>query len=672
MPNSSRSSPPHSLVEADTSRDLPSTSSNVRTSASTSQGGKKRSSNPAASTSEPPPKKGKKDGSKQKNTVTTKSKSSTTSSVKKTDVTRSKSAEKPASQIAVISAAPSAKASLAPPTKSVGTSQSTNQPAAQNPSSAIFTSATPLEPSAACNMFMQALQTVFLMQNQGTLPARAGDTTGSSVLQSAGSSEQPTSRSPPARAGDSTGPRSSAPATVSRAPSSPGPVGLHSREPSDRADSAPGRQSRTRTRDRFSPRRREGEDIGSRFHSRAPVVSLGGFTDDEFDYQPPTIAARSRNWADDASFSSSFSAHSTRSESRESLLTDEQPPSQKESKNQGGKKDGQSAAELLIKYCPQLKAEAPDTEENSETKPIFCLDSELSAHGHGPSAVKLDTPFSACYNKLAHSSLDSRSCRYDTPSGFRFDNKDFNAVFSTPSVPEAAYRVGDARARKLNFNGMRSRAFRKADSQISLIDRVARTSMRLAAYQSYLITAQREADRLAIEKEDQKKISDLLLRISDLQFEQAARTALLCTKYRRAHVMEQLKLEKEAEAILGKLPYSGSDLFAGKFQQVLEDTIAASSTADKTAYKLSKTHRSFRSSGEQIPPRSGSFREGGSPQGFPLRRQTYNQSSRPPFDSRRVEGRERSGRPFRRPRGLYSASAKNQSTAPQRGYSSHL
>ena len=666
MPNSSRSSPPHSIVEADTSRDLPSTSSNVRTSASTSQGGKKRSSKPAASTSEPPPKKGKKDGSKQKNTVTTKSKSSTTSSVKKTDVNRSKLAGKPASQIAVISSAPSAKSSLAPPTKSVGSSASMNQPAAQNPSSAIVTSAAPLEPSAACNIFMQALQTVFLMQNQGTLPARAGDTTGSSGLPA-------TISSLPARAGDSTGPRSSAPATVSRAPPSPGPVGLHSHEPSARADSAPDRQSRTRTRDRVSPRRREGEDIGSRYHSREPVVSLGGFADDEFDYQPPTIASRSRNWADDdASFSSSFSAHSTKSESRESLFTDEQPPSQKESKNQGGKKDGQSAAELLIKYCPQLKAEAPDTEGNSETKPIFCLDSELSAHGHGPSAVKLDTPFSACYNKLAHSSLDPRSCRHDTPSGFRFDNKDFNAVFSTPSVPEAAYRVGDARARKLNFNGMRSRAFRKADSQISLIDRVARASMRLAAYQSYLITAQREADRLAIDKEDQKKISDLLLRISDLQFEQAARTALLCTKYRRAHVMEQLKLEKDADTILGKLPYSGSDLFAGKFQQVLEDTIAASSTADKTAYKLSKPHRSFRSSGEQIPPRSGSFRESGSPQGLSFRRQTYNQSSRPSFDSRRVEGRERGGRPFRRSRAQHSASAKNQSTAPQRGYSSHL
>ena len=258
-------------------------------------------------------------------------------------------------------------------------------------------------------------------------------------------------------------------------------------------------------------------------------------------------------------------------------------------------------------------------------------------------------------------------------SGFRFDNKDFNTVFSTPLVPEAAFRVGDARARKLNFNGMRSRAFRKSDSQISLIDRTARTSMRLAAYQSYLITAQRETDRLAIEEEDQKRISDLLLRISDLQFEQATRTALLCTKHRRARVMEQLKLEKEAETILGKLPYSGSDLFAGKFQQVLEDTIAASSTADKTAYKLSKSPRSsFRSPGEQVPPRSGSFREAGPSQGFSFQRQSYNQSSRPTFDFRKVEGRERGGRPFKRTRGHQPASAKNQSTPPQRGYPSYL
>ena len=350
------------------------------------------------------------------------------------------------------------------------------------------------------------------MQSQGTLPARAGDTTGSLSI-----SSQHSSGPLPARAGDATGPRHTPPATVSRAPPSPESVGLPTREHTDHTDTAAPskRQSRSRTRDRTSPRRREREDFGHRYHSREPSVSLGGITDDEFDYHPPKIASRASNWADvDSSISSPL-----RSESRESIFSDDQPPSEKEIRGQASRKEGQTAADILIKYCPQLKAEAPNADENNDTKPIFCLDSELSSHGQGPSAVKLDTPFSACYSKLASSSLNSRSCRRDTPSGFRFDNKDFNAVFSTPTVPEAAFRVGDARARKLNFNGMRSRAFRQADSHIALIDRTARTSMRLAAYQSYLITAQREADLLAIDNEDQKKISDLLLRISDLQFD---------------------------------------------------------------------------------------------------------------------------------------------------------
>ena len=602
------------------------------------------------------------------------------SKAKNTSRSNPKPAEKPASQTVVTSASKPANTNLAPPTKSVGSSESTSSKgnSNNNPSSANFTPTGPIDSTAACNFFMQALQTAFLMQSQGTLPARAGDTTGpsasTSFQQFVSHDNRYTPGTLPARAGDSTGPRPSAPATVSRAPDSPGPVGLPTHGATVHTDSASIRQSRSRIRERTSPRRREGKDIGSRLLPREPTISLGGYSDDELDYHRPKIASRTRNWGDHdscSSYSPSRSVHSIRSDSRESIFTDDQPPSERETQKQTGRKDGQAAAELLIKYCPQLKAESTDAEGNNEAKPIFCLDSELTTHNQGPSAVKLDTPFTACYNKLAHSSLNPRSCRHDTPSGFRFDNKDFNAVFSTPLVPEAAYRVGDARARKSNFNGMRSRAFRKRDSQISLIDRVARCSMRLAAYQSYLITAQREADRLAIDKEDQKKISDLLLRISDLQFEQAARTALLCTKLRRAQVMEQLKLEKEADAILGKLPYTGTDLFAGKFQQVLEDTIAASCTADKTAYKLSKSSHSFRPSGEQVSLRSASFREGGSPQVFSYRSQSYNQSYRPSFDSRRPEGRERGGRPYRRPRGHQTASPKAPS-APQRGHSSQL
>ena len=125
------------------------------------------------------------------------------------------------------------------------------------------------------------------------------------------------------------------------------------------------------------------------------------------------------------------------------------------------------------------------------------------------------------------------------------------------------------------------------ESQLRGVDSAARGSMRLAAYQTYLLTAQREADKLNISPEDRKLISDLLLQIAELQFEQATRTSILVTRLRRSLVLEHLQIEKNAAALLQKLPVKGEDLFGGKFQEILESSITASNTADKTVYKLS-------------------------------------------------------------------------------------
>ena len=74
-------------------------------------------------------------------------------------------------------------------------------------------------------------------------------------------------------------------------------------------------------------------------------------------------------------------------------------------------------------------------------------------------------------------------------------------------------------------------------------------------------------------------------KVADLQYEQATRTALLCTRVRREHVVEGLKLEKGTAKTLLKVPAEGKDLFNGKFQSVLDENITANTTADKTTYK---------------------------------------------------------------------------------------
>ena len=94
--------------------------------------------------------------------------------------------------------------------------------------------------------------------------------------------------------------------------------------------------------------------------------------------------------------------------------------------------------------------------------------------------------------------------------------------------------------------------------------------------------------RLGICDTDKANISDLASKVADPKYEQATRTALLCTRMHREHVVEGLKLEKGTEKTLLKVPAEGKDLFNGKFQSILDENITANTTADKTSYKLSK------------------------------------------------------------------------------------
>ena len=656
-----------------------------RGNASISNVGKKRPNNSGSSSLAPPTKKGKNQLGKSEETIPkTKAK---VSKVGKSATANSKS--KMATKIAVLEAVdlPPASAATIADEAVVITPASPAGQVANNRGSGNIANATssqlnteqraaPLavDQAAACNIIIQALQAVFQNQNPGTLSARAEDTPGSRGNPTStpylSSLAPELTRALPVRAGDTTGPRNLAPCTVSRAPDSPvrevPPARAGEMRDADRVDSASTRHSRSRIRDTTTYRRRETVDIGARSHPTAASIHLTEKSDTEYNYHRPCIASRSHNWADDQGLSVNSSSVKSDSDNLGSVIST-QNSAPLDTENRAAIKDGILAADLLIKYCPQLKAESTSADGTIDTKPIFCWDSELKPCGEKQKAVKLDTPYSACYNKLADNSRRLRAVRKDSQTGFRFDSGDYDKVFSTPRIPEAAFRVGDARARKANFNAMRSSSFRRADNEMIMIDKSARTSMRLAAYQSYLITALREADRLAIGDEDQKKISDLLLRISDMQFEQASRTALLCTKQRRTRVLEHLKLEKEADKVLHNLSLSGPDLFSGKLQSVLDENISASSTADKTVYKLTKSDRSpYQSTrGRQFHPRS--FRDDGPSRSYAFQKHSLTQF--PPLDTRRDGRREYSGKPFRKPRGQHTNPTKD---GPMRGRSYNL
>ncbi|XP_041453598.1 uncharacterized protein LOC121406794 [Lytechinus variegatus] len=73
-------------------------------------------------------------------------------------------------------------------------------------------------------------------------------------------------------------------------------------------------------------------------------------------------------------------------------------------------------------------------------------------------------------------------------------------------------------------------------------------------YQGCLLTALSEAERLGVSTGDKNLLLESLTKIADLQYEQAARSTLRCSRARRAKVLDALKIEKEAARLLNKLP----------------------------------------------------------------------------------------------------------------------
>ncbi|XP_041481385.1 uncharacterized protein LOC121428664 [Lytechinus variegatus] len=439
-------------------------------------------------------------------------------------------------------------------------------------------------------------------------------------------------------AGDTSAPTRSAAQTKTRpdSPGAPTPDGPL------RRDGVPAKRPRPGQR-----------DIESRTRGRSPSTchapSIDINEDDsnsEYGYHRP-IASRKRKWAD-----SLLSQLSTSGSERQSIASGRYEKegvsvisegfssaifaSSPSSRHDSVESKPVSAADLITKYCPQLKAETTDSEES---KPIFCLDSELGRQSVNSAAVKLDKPFSSCLNYLNDRGRDLRPTNRVVKKHFRFGERDFKHAFKTPTVPDAAFCVGDAKAKRSRYsnqNPLGSRRFKRMESQLTSIDQTARASMRLATYHTYLLTAFRESEKLGISPEDRRDIWECVMKIAEYQFEQASRTAILCTRARRSQVIDLLQIEKNATRLLERLPAWGDDLFSGRFQEVLESSISASSTADKTVYRLSSHSYGQRSSSRQQASGPSNQQPQGPPQReVRARSPQTNQRTPTPFRGRR-------------------------------------
>ena len=404
-------------------------------------------------------------------------------------------------------------------------------------------------------------------------------------------------------------------ATGPRVRDSPPAASFADPDPYDRGTvpSISGRSSR--------PRRREDSYARERLHAgvargrdsdhpaaaaRGDVISIAGESDSEFGYHRP-IAVHSRAWGDrdlspDRSGASSDggSLRSFPSESGAPQLVHE---SEIPAVETSGRADAFCAVDILTKYCPQLAASGESSQQSAAEKSIFRMKSAFDVPDRqGPSAVKMDAPYKSCFQGIDRKKSRMKAYSRDCQANFRVGAEDYDKYLSSPLVPDVAVRVGDAHAKKTNSsNPLRSPAFKAFESALLAVDKSARSAMRLAMYQGYILTALTEAESLGISQTDQQRLSRAATFIADLQFEQATRTALFCTFQRRTNVVDNLKIEKESARALSDLPSEGKDLFHDQFQSVLDNSITASVTADQTAYKLSraKQDRSSAASGQR-------------------------------------------------------------------------
>ena len=439
----------------------------------------------------------------------------------------------------------------------------------------------------------------------------------------------------------------------------------------DPLDLGPKLSSQQKTREYLSSRHHHGQGGGGNeslpHPQRTGSISIVGDSDSEYGYHNPVrnqaVTSRARNWRDFSSSSVSSETHSLQAAQsarspmigQASGLTDQSQNYRSRDQSRDGALAGIStasderhqAARILSKYCPQLRADEEDDHETDvKQQSIFRLKSSLGDREDSLPGIKMDGPYKSCFHKLDNRRSGLKPASREVTRDYRIASQDFDNYLCSPTVPDVAFRVGDAGAKKSRYNTLRSRTFISTDRDLSAIDISARNGMRLAIYQGCLITALTEAESLGLTSTDRESVLESLSKIADLQYEQATRSALLTTRLRRSNVLTALNIEREAAKCLARLPCEGKDLFNGKFQDVLDQTISESNTADKTFHKLSSGNRSSssgykyrsKSTQSQHKQKSSSCPQD-QPQSFGDQRgPSFPSFSRPPNDSNARRG----------------------------------
>ena len=265
--------------------------------------------------------------------------------------------------------------------------------------------------------------------------------------------------------------------------------------------------------------------------------------------------------------------------------------------------EASKAAEILLRYWPDLRP--PDTTAPAPTPQAtgFRRLTGLAAKPTPEPAITLPESFETDFRTLARSKPESlKPVPPQLRRAFRIEGPAFDRCLQVPRRSDDVDKLAGSLFPQ--SNPLRTRQFKESEASLVWIDRAARASMRLAAYQGALVELLTASEDLNVSDEDKLDIVRILGIISDYQWQQAGRIAIHTTRQRRASTLDALKLGKHAvSTAFAKLPVEGPDLFAGQLNELLDNELKASKRAAETAAQLQAPKTAQRTAPFRVPSR---------------------------------------------------------------------
>lgn len=265
----------------------------------------------------------------------------------------------------------------------------------------------------------------------------------------------------------------------------------------------------------------------------------------------------------------------------------------------------------------QLGFDPPEPEQSS-----LRAKSKLSLNKPSKPSRSIMPVDTECFDRFETHAKAKRWRAYPrkSSSDFRIADDDYKAFFSAPSLPVSCMdklKESNAMDQRGRFT---SPSTKKSYSSLHNIDLAARTGMKFASalllFAEVLSKSFRQSGTEQVPRSDTGALVNLLGPIARLSYDQFVRVAVRATHDKRELVLDNINWpSKDIQQRFMDLPFEGSDLFGGKFDDQLSLEIKRKKDMNKAEFSFSKP--------PSRPPRSSqgtSSRRPSRHAGFPTRR----------------------------------------------------